>query len=85
MNIWGRVRKNNRTITECVVKVNAESADKIEDWSEPIGDLCHELDLARPVILKKHIDDFNKFSHTYFKPRDFVESVDFDRLEIELF
>lgn len=85
MKVWGRIRKNNKTIDECVVEISEKSVEEISDWTEPIGELCHELDLSRPIILQKHIDDFNKFSHTYFKPRDFVESVDFDRLEIELF
>lgn len=85
MKVWGRIRKNNKTIAESVIDISEIRVEDISDWDEPIGELCHELDLARPVILSKHIEEFYKFSHTHFKPRDFIESVDFDRLEIELF
>lgn len=85
MKVWGRVRRNNKTVAECVIETSAKSPEEIQDWSEPIGEICHELDLSRPIILEKHISDFNKFSHARFNPSDFVESVKFDRLEIELF
>ena len=75
MKVWGRVRKDNKTIAESVVEIEAKSVEQVEDWSEPIGE----------VILQKHINDFNRFSHTFFKPRDFLEPVNLDRLEIELF
>lgn len=85
MKVWGRIRKDNKTIAECVVTITPKSADEVSDWSEPIGMVCKELDLARPVILKKNIEDFHKFSNTFFKPGDFMEPVVFDKLEIELY
>lgn len=85
MKVWGRVRRNNKTVAECVIEITAKSSAEIRDWSEPIGEICHELDLSRPIILEKHIADFYKFSHANFNPTDFVEQVMFDRLEIELF
>lgn len=85
MKVWGRVRRNNKTVAECVIEIAEKSSAEIQDWSEPIGEICHELDLSRPIILEKHISDFNKFSHAHFNPTDFVEPVKFDRLEIELF
>jgi hypothetical protein len=57
----------------------------VEDWGEPLAKLCHDMDIARPVILKKHVRDLTQFSHTVFYPADFLEPVSFDRLEIELF
>lgn len=85
MKVWGRVRRNNKTVAECVIEIAAKSSAEIEDWCEPIGEICHEMDLSRPIILEKHIADFNKFSHANFNPTDFVEQVMFDGLEIELF
>ena len=85
MKVWARVRVNNRTVAQHVVGIDKKSAVEVDNWQEPIGELCHELNLARPVILKKHIKDLENFSHTSFRPDDFMEKVDFDRLEIELF
>ena len=85
MKVWARIRKNNKTIGEQVVEIPENSAGLVSDWSEPIGELCKKLDLSRPLLLDKHIDELLKFSQTNFKKEDFLEPIRFDRLEIELF
>ena len=85
MKVWGRIRADNKTVAESVIEIPEKDAQSVSDWMEPIGEVCGKLDLSRPVILEKHINDLLKFSHTNFKSSDFMESVKFDRLEIELF
>ena len=50
-----------------------------------LHDLCQALDLARPVVLEKHVRELDQFSHTVFRQSDFMESIVFDRFEIEIF
>ncbi len=57
----------------------------LEGWMPVLHALCQALDLARPVVLQKHIAELDRFSHTAFRPGDFMEPVDFDRFEIEIF
>ena len=45
---------------------------------------CAAMDIAVPVILKKHMNQLKQFSHTAFKSADFIEPITFDRFEIEL-
>lgn len=85
MKVWGRIRKDNRTAAEMVVAIEAVRKADVEDWSEPIGEVCKALDLARPVILKKHLDEIERFSNTAFRQQDFMEPIAFDKLEIEIF
>ena len=85
MKVWARIRKDNKTVAEHVIAIPEKSACEVENWAGAIGELCHELNLSRPVILKKHVRDFESFNHTVFRPGDFMEKVDFDRLEVELF
>ena len=85
MKLWGKTKLDNNTLDSRVVTVNAKHAYEVEDWSEPFARLCHDTNLSRPVILKKHVRDLEQFRHTVFLPQDFLESVDFDRLEIEIF
>lgn len=85
MKVWGRIRKNNKTIEEAIVDINAKSIDEVDDWSEPLSELCHDLDLSRPILLKKHLEEIDKFSSTSFSSQDFIESISFDKLEIEIF
>ncbi len=85
MKLWGKTRLDDRTVSSETVTVAAKSANEVEDWSEPFSRLCHKLNLSRPVILKKHVRELEQFSHTVFFPADFVEPVDFDRFEVELY
>ncbi len=43
-----------------------------------------DFDAPAPVWLAKHRREMDEFSRTWFSKSDFVESVSFDRLEIEL-
>lgn len=85
MKLWGRIKKDNEYKADGVVAIHARSAYEVTDWGEPFAKLCHDLDISRPVILKKHLNDLERFGHTSFLPADFLESVDFDKFEVELF
>ena len=40
--------------------------------------------MQRPIQLPKHNREFVKFGRTFYAREHFTESVDFDKLEIEL-
>ena len=44
---------------------------------------CRQLDISRPIWLDKYTCEWDEFGQTRFLPDDFLESVDFQRLEIE--
>ena len=48
MKVWARVRVDNRTVAEHIVAIEQKEASEVENWAEPIGELCRRLDLARP-------------------------------------
>ena len=43
----------------------------------------NEMDLPVPMWLNKHDKEYSDFRHTAFLPDHFIETVDFERLEIE--
>lgn len=53
------------------------------EFFDYLSEICYELDVPTPVILKTHIVNFAKFNHVKFTPKDFVESIDFDALFLE--
>lgn len=64
----------------------AVNVDKI-DWSlfyDYISELSHKLDSPTPIIIKSHIFNFAKFNFVKFTKSDFVESLDYDELVVEL-
>lgn len=84
MKIWAKVLTDHRIMNETVREFSSARPSDMEGWSVLLHELCQDLDLCRPVILSKHVNDLKQFSRVVFKPADFIESVDFDEFEIEV-
>lgn len=48
-----------------------------------LEDACRKLDVAQPLWLDKNQREWDEFAQTRFLPDAFMESVPFERLEIE--
>jgi hypothetical protein len=79
--IWGKVIKDGKILRQ----VTYEREDKFtySRFFEYLADICQELDIATPVLLKSHIFNYAKFNTVRFIPRDFAESIDFDKLVLD--
>lgn len=85
MKIWARVMRGHHILRDRVQVFDGERPTDLAGWNLVIGELCRPLDLARPILLDKHLRELARFGQTAFRPADFMEPVSFDRLEIELF
>lgn len=70
-------------VSSIVVK-NKENIGQTEKRDKCFKEICAKLDISVPVWLKKHDLEFSQFKYVTFYPQDFVDEVDFDKLEIEL-
>lgn len=77
-SLWVREIRRHRI-------VRSETAPLADDASllDVLGALCARMDVPRPLFLAKHAREWAQFGQTFFSPEHFVESVSFDRLEIE--
>ena len=75
--IWVRLMRKSRIERDLTVDCAHEK------WQEALEDACHQLDVSRPMILPRHERDFAQFNQARFLPEHFVESVAFDRMEVE--
>lgn len=82
MRIWAATRDMDKIIKEVVMDFPAAHSEG--EWNAVLGDICRELDLSRPVLLKKHLNELNTFRHTAFLPSDFMEGVDFSKFTLQL-
>ena len=55
-----------------------------DDIEEAFLEICRRFDVQRPIQLPKHNREFEKFGRTFYAREHFTESVDFEKLEIEL-
>ncbi|HWS29266.1 MAG TPA: hypothetical protein VN512_04025 [Clostridia bacterium] len=85
MKYWGTLHTDGRIVKDALLESAYQKKGEIEDYAALVSELCRALDLSRPVLLKKHLNDLDRFSRTVFKSEDFMESVDFDKFEVELF
>ena len=76
--LWGRMMKQQRIIRQETIEIEN---DDIED---AFLEICRRFDVQRPIQLPKHNREFEKFGRTYFSKEHFTESVDFQKLELEL-
>ena len=81
MKIWAKLITDGKIQKQFVYeKQELLTYSRFFDY---LSDICHELDIPTPVLLKTHIFNFAKFNHVKFIPRDFVESLDYDQLFLE--
>jgi len=57
----------------------------VEGWHPIFAELVKPLDISCPVLLNKHVMELARFGRTVFQASDFMESIEFDQLEIEIF
>ena len=76
--LWGKIYKDGKLIQNTVAESGEPNA------LEPcLTELCHELDIEKPVLLQKHQKELAQYGHTAFKAADFIDHISFDKFEIE--
>ena len=75
--IWVRLMRKNRIEKDAIVDCAHE------DWQQALETACRQMDMPRPLILPRHERDWQSFSQARFLPEHFIESVSFDRMEVE--
>ena len=76
--LWGRMMKQQRIIRQETIEIEND------DIEEAFLEICRRFDVQRPIQLPKHNREFEKFGRTFFSKEHFTESIDFDKLELEL-
>lgn len=81
LKIWAKTMVKDK-ITRDLIYSKAEQYNH-SAFRRYLVDICHEMDIPTPIILKSHKRNFTSFNTTRFKEDDFVESIDFDTLVLE--
>ncbi len=84
LKIWAKTIKDNKPTAQYTVPIDPEASSQ-EQLSEALREICYALDLSNPIIQNKHIRDMEQYRLTRFLPESFIEPVDFDRLELNIF
>jgi len=81
--MWGKIIKNNKMLRDKVVE-DYSSLNRTRKVYAALEEICVEFDLSIPIWLDSNISEFKRISRARFTPDSFIETVDFDYLEIQV-
>lgn len=83
MKIWAREFKDNHMLKDVTIDDYSEETRTHKIFGA-IEKICREFDLATPIWLESNIADFKRTSKVRFRQDSFIETIEFDYLELEV-
>lgn len=81
MKIWAKTVVDEKITRDLIYEY--EDVRNLDEFVSVLQEICGLMDIPTPVATYVNFNHFVLFNNTKFKPRDFVESVDFDFLDVE--
>ncbi|HEY9574492.1 MAG TPA: hypothetical protein VIR32_03050 [Lachnospiraceae bacterium] len=81
--LWGKIFKDNRMLRDTVICDDSQDT-RTHKIFRSLDTICYEFDLSKPIWLDTTINDFKKHDKARFYQDNFIESIDFDFLEIHV-
>ena len=83
MRIWFKIFKDTHLLKEETIE--DESTDtRTHKVFRALDEICDAWNLAKPIWLDTNISEFKRRSKTRFTQDNFIESLEFDYLEIQI-
>lgn len=82
--MWGKIFKDNRLVKDTVIIYKDSNMTRTQKVYASLEDICYEFDLEKPMWLESTKMDFLYHSKARFTSDNFIESIDFDYLEIQV-
>lgn len=82
--LWGKIFKDNRMVRDTVIENGDYSMSRTEMIFAALEDICYEFNLGKPIWLDATIQDFKRHDKARFTKDNFIETIEFDYLEIQV-
>lgn len=83
MRIWFKIWKDNHLIKDTTIEKN-ETDTRTHKIFQALEEACYQFDLGKPIWLDLTIAEFKRHAKARFTADCFMESIDFDYLEIHV-
>lgn len=83
MRIWFKILKNNHLQKDTVITNDSEDT-RTHKIFDALEQACYAFDLSKPIWLDATIAEFKRHGKARFYQDNFVETIDFDFLEIHI-
>ena len=81
--LWAKEFKDNRLLRDMVVCDDSKD-NRTHKVFRAIDEICYTFDLSKPIWLDKTIAEFKRHDKARFTQDNFIDSIDFDYLEIHV-
>ena len=81
--LWARTFKDTRMIQDTCIKDSSDDT-RTHKIFRALDEICYQFDLCKPIWLDKTIAEFKRHDKARFTQDNFIETIDFDYLEIQV-
>lgn len=81
--LWAKIFKDNRMQKDTVI-CNSSDDTRTHKVFQAVDEVCYEFDLGKPIWLDATVTEFKRHAKARFTQDNFIESIDFDYLEIHV-
>lgn len=81
--LWAKEFQDNHLVRDITICDDSEDT-RTHKVFRAIDAVCLEFDLSKPIWLDKTISDFQRHSKARFYQDNFIDTIDFDYLEIQV-
>lgn len=82
--LWAKEFKDNKMLRDMVAENDSSSQTRTQKVFAAIDEICYTFDLSKPIWLEHNINEFKRVDKTRFTSDNFIDSIDFDFLEIHV-
>ncbi len=81
--LWAKIFRDNHLIKDTVIE-DTSADTRTHKVFHALDEICCQFDLGKPIWLDMTVQDFRRHSKTRFYQDNFVETIEFDYLEIQV-
>lgn len=81
--LWVKLIKDNHLMKDTVICDDSEDT-RTHKIFHALEAACYAFDLSKPIWLESTISEFQRHAKARFRQDNFIDSVDFDYMEIQV-
>ncbi len=82
--LWAKIWKENHLVKDIVIENDNYELNRTRKIFAALDSVCYEFDLSKPMWLDATVREFQRHDKARFYQDNFVDSIDFDFLEIQV-
>ena len=81
--LWAKEFKDNHMLKDTVIADDSDDT-RTHKIFRALDEVCYQFDLGKPIWLDSTIKDFKRHDKARFTKDNFIETIDFDFLEMHV-